>query len=93
MVTKTKQLRVCIWPEYYAISYKNPRTGELEGIDIDLAREMAKELKGVTPYAYAIAPGDQIWLNWINLYVSWVKRDGRLLEFAKKHGREAIVEK
>jgi cyclohexadienyl dehydratase len=234
-VTKSKQLRVCIWPEYYAISYKNPRTGELEGIDIDLAREMAKELKAevqfvetsfatfiadlqtdkcdvamfglgatlsraqavefsqpyletsifgvakksnqkiktwadidkrghvvavqlgsyvetymkgalkqakvlsvqppatreqevaadradilmtdypiarkltsihdwarivappkplaVTPYAYAIAPGDQIWLNWINLYVSWVKRDGRLLEFAKKHGLEAIVEK
>jgi cyclohexadienyl dehydratase len=234
-VTKAKRLRVCIWPEYYAISYKNPATGELEGIDIDLARDMGKELKAevqfvettfatfiadlqadkcdvamfglgatlsraqavefsqpyletsifgvamranqkikgwadidklghvvavqlgsyvetfmkgylkqakvlsvqppatreqevaagradilmtdypiarkltathdwarivappqplaVTPYAYAVAPGDQVWLNWINLFVAWVKRDGRLLGFAKKHGLEAIVEK
>lgn len=234
-VSKSKRLRVCIWPEYYAISYKNPRTGELEGIDIDLAREMGKELKAevhfvettfatfiadlqadkcdvamfglgatlsraqavefsepyletsifgvamksnqkikswadidkpghvvavqlgsyvetfmkgylkhakvlsvqppatreqevaagradilmtdypiarkltathdwarivappqplaVTPYAYAVAPGDQVWLNWINLFVAWVKRDGRLLGFATKHGLEAIVQK
>src|SRR5215207_8133777 len=44
-VVKSQKPRVCIWPEYYAISYKNPRTGQLEGIDIDIAKELAGELK------------------------------------------------
>ena len=38
------ELRVCIWPDYYAISYRNPRNGELAGIDIDLARDFASRL-------------------------------------------------
>lgn len=42
------QLRVCIWPAYFAITYRNPRTGDLEGIDIELAREFAADL-GVKP--------------------------------------------
>jgi len=37
-------VRICIWPDYFAISYRNPRTGELEGIDIDMAREFARHL-------------------------------------------------
>lgn len=37
-------LRVCIWPDYFAISYRNPRSGVLEGIDIDLARALAARL-------------------------------------------------
>ena len=37
-------LRVCIWPDYFAISYRNPRNGELEGIDIDMARAFARRL-------------------------------------------------
>lgn len=233
-VVKSQKLRVCIWPEYYAISYKNPKTGQLEGIDIDIAKELAGELKAqlnfvessfqtfiadlqtdkcdigmfgvgatlpraravefsdpylvtsiygvtkkdnakikswkdmdqdgivvaaqlgsyvdgfmktylkkakvlsvqppatregevasgradilmtdypvakkleatqdwariispteplaVTPYAYVVAPGDQVWLNYINLFVKTIKRDGRLLAAAKKNGLEAIVE-
>lgn len=232
-VTKAQSLRVCIWPEYYAISYKNPKTGQLEGIDIDIAGELAKELGAklnfvessfgtfiadlqtdkcdigmfgvgatlgrakavefskpylvtsiygvttkthktikkwddmdrdgivvavqlgsyvepfmksylkkakvlsvqppatreqevaagradvlmtdypiakkleslhewamilgpttplaVTPYAYVVAPGDQVWLNFINLFVDTIKRDGRLLKHAQKNGLEAIV--
>jgi len=38
------ELKVCIWPGYFAISYKNPRTSKLEGIDIDMAHELAKSL-------------------------------------------------
>ncbi|MBM3732972.1 MAG: amino acid ABC transporter substrate-binding protein [Acidimicrobiia bacterium] len=232
-VTKSKKLRVCIWPEYYAISHKNPTTGKLQGIDIDVAQALGKELgaevqfvetsfgafiadmqadkcdicmfglgatlpraravefsepyivtsiygvtrkdhpkikkwadldqdglvvavalgsyvetfmKGylkkakvlsvqppatregevaarradilmtdypiakkleslhdwalivapteplaVTPYAYAIPQGDQVWLNYINLFVQTLKRDGRLLEYAKKNGLEPVV--
>ena len=38
-------LKVCIWPNYYGISYLNQRTQKLEGIDSDLAQELAKDLK------------------------------------------------
>jgi ABC-type amino acid transport substrate-binding protein len=41
-------LRVCIWPEYYGITFRNPKSGELSGIDETLSREFAKEL-GVRP--------------------------------------------
>ena len=37
-------LRVCIWPDYYGISWRNPRTDELEGIDIDLSAAFAADL-------------------------------------------------
>ena len=37
-------VRVCIWPDYYGISFRNPRTQQLQGIDIDLAAELAKDL-------------------------------------------------
>lgn len=43
-VTKSGTLKVCIWPLYYAISYRNPTSGELEGIDIDLSKELAKDM-------------------------------------------------
>jgi len=43
-ITKSGILRVCQWPQYYAISYRNPSTGQIEGIDADLANELAKEL-------------------------------------------------
>lgn len=37
-------LRVCIWPDYYGITYRHPRDETLSGIDIDLSNELAKEL-------------------------------------------------
>src|ERR1700754_1792820 len=43
-VTKNKKLRVCQYPLYYSISFRNPTTGKIEGIDADLAQELAKEL-------------------------------------------------
>lgn len=43
-VTKAGKLRVCQYPLYYSISFRNPATGEIEGIDADLAKELAKEL-------------------------------------------------
>ncbi len=38
------ELRVCIWPDYYGITYRNQKTHQLSGIDIDIARELGKEL-------------------------------------------------
>ncbi|PLY08538.1 MAG: amino acid ABC transporter substrate-binding protein [Arcobacter sp.] len=44
-IMKENRLKVCIWPGYYGISYLDPRTQELAGIDSDLAKELAKDLK------------------------------------------------
>jgi len=43
-VLNNKELRACIWPEYYSITYRNPKTRELSGIDIAITQELAKEL-------------------------------------------------
>lgn len=45
----------------------------------------------VTPYAYVVPQGDQIWLNYVNLFVATIKRDGRLQKFAEKHNLGPIV--
>lgn len=47
-VLEKHTLRVCVWPEYYSISYVNPRTQKLTGIDVDLAYEFAAYL-GAAP--------------------------------------------
>jgi len=46
-VQAAQSLRVCIWPDYYSITYRNPKTLQLSGIDIELAQELGKDL-GVT---------------------------------------------
>lgn len=38
-------VRVCIWPDYYGITYRHPRTQQLVGIDADLSAEFARDLK------------------------------------------------
>ncbi len=43
-VLNAGELRVCVWPEYYGITYRNPKTGQLSGIDIDIATALGKEL-------------------------------------------------
>ncbi|HEY8876556.1 MAG TPA: ABC transporter substrate-binding protein [Roseateles sp.] len=44
------ELRVCIWPDYYGVSLRNPRTGQLSGIDIDLSAAFAADLKAKPVY-------------------------------------------
>ena len=43
-VKSSGTVRVCIWPDYYGITYRNPRNQQLVGIDIDLSAEFAKSL-------------------------------------------------
>ena len=43
-VQRSQQLRVCIWPSYYGVTFRSPRTQELIGIDIDLSAALAKDL-------------------------------------------------
>jgi len=44
-VKATGQVKVCVWPDYYGISFRNPRTQQLVGLDIDLSGELGKDLK------------------------------------------------
>jgi cyclohexadienyl dehydratase len=43
-VIEAGELRVCIWPEYYGVTYRNPKTRLLSGLDIDIAAELGKDL-------------------------------------------------
>lgn len=43
-VLASKTLRVCIWPAYYGVTYRNPRNQEMVGIDIDLSQALGKDL-------------------------------------------------
>jgi cyclohexadienyl dehydratase len=37
-------VRVCIWPDYYGVTLRHPRTEQLSGIDIDLSAAFASDL-------------------------------------------------
>ena len=43
-VQSSSNLRVCIWPDYYGVTYRNPRNQQLMGIDIDLSADFARDL-------------------------------------------------
>ena len=43
-VRSSGTVRVCIWPDYYGISLRDTRSGQLSGIDIDLSAEFAQSL-------------------------------------------------
>jgi ABC-type amino acid transport substrate-binding protein len=43
-VRSSAKVRVCIWPDYYGISLRDPRNQELAGIDIDLSAQFAHDL-------------------------------------------------
>jgi ABC-type amino acid transport substrate-binding protein len=44
LVRTAGEVRVCIWPEYYGISWRNLKTGTVSGLDADLAQELARDL-------------------------------------------------
>lgn len=43
-VLQAKTVRVCIWPDYFGISHRDPKTRQLSGIDVDMANAMGKSL-------------------------------------------------
>ena len=43
-ITKAKKLPVCIYPLYYAISFRDTKTNTLSGMDIEMAKELGKSL-------------------------------------------------
>ena len=49
-VKASATVKVCIWPDYYGVSLRNPRTQQLSGIDIDLSAELGRDLKAQVLY-------------------------------------------
>jgi len=49
-VKAAQAVRVCIWPDYYGITFRNPRTQQLGGIDIDLSAEFGREMSWKIEY-------------------------------------------
>ncbi len=43
-ISQSRQLRVCIWPDFYGVTFRNPHTRVLTGIDIDLSQALADDL-------------------------------------------------
>lgn len=43
-IQRTKTLKVCVWPEYFGISYRDPKTLKLSGIDVEMAQSLASDL-------------------------------------------------
>ena len=43
-------VRVCIWPDYYGVTFRNPRTQQLAGIDIELSAAFAQDLQAKLEY-------------------------------------------
>ena len=46
----------------------------------------------LTPYAYAVRPGDDPWFARLEQFVGAIKRDGRLLASARSHKLDTIVD-
>jgi ABC-type amino acid transport substrate-binding protein len=55
-VKEAKELRVCIWPDYYSITYRNPKTRLLSGLDIDISGELGRELGVAVRYVESSFP-------------------------------------
>ena len=56
IINKNAEIKVCIWPQYYGISYLDTRTQKLTGIDSDLAIELAKDLNVKLKYVKSSFP-------------------------------------
>ncbi|MES1162739.1 MAG: transporter substrate-binding domain-containing protein, partial [Rhizobacter sp.] len=55
-VNATSSVRVCIWPDYYGVTLRSPRTQQLVGIDIDLSAEFGKDLAAKVVYVDSSFP-------------------------------------
>jgi ABC-type amino acid transport substrate-binding protein len=55
-VQSSGTLKVCIWPDYYGVTWRNPRTQQLVGIDIDLSAALAQDLKVKLQYVESSFP-------------------------------------
>ncbi|WP_440110674.1 ABC transporter substrate-binding protein [Acidovorax sp. BL-A-41-H1] len=56
-VQATSTVKVCIWPDYYGVTYRHPRTQALAGIDIELSAALGQDIKARVEYVESSFPG------------------------------------
>ena len=49
-VKASATVRVCIWPDYYGITFRDARNQQLSGIDIELSAQFAQDLQARLEY-------------------------------------------
>ena len=82
-IQRGSELRVCVWPDYYGISYRNPKTRQFTGLDIDLSAEFARELGArlhhvdssftslsAVAYAVLVIAGGAAGRNWLDVVIA-----------------------
>jgi len=52
-IRATGIVKLCLWPGYHGMSFRDPRTGKLNGVDIDLAIELETRLGAKVVYVEA----------------------------------------
>ena len=82
-VQAAKNVRVCIWPDYYGITYRNPKTQQLSGIDIDMANELGKDLGTIETGKYA----DIVAVNGDPLADIRILQDKKAIHMVMKEGK------
>ncbi len=55
-ILESGNLRVCIWPDSYGISFRPPKTNQLTGVDVDMARQLAHDLGSAARSVLYTAP-------------------------------------
>ncbi len=55
-IQASSTLKVCIWPDYYGVTWRNPRTQQLVGVDIDLSAALAQDMKVALQYVESSFP-------------------------------------
>ena len=55
-VRAAQSLKVCIWPDYYGVTFRDPRTQALSGIDVDLSGDFGHDLAAKVVYVDSSFP-------------------------------------
>lgn len=55
-VLRDALVRVCIWPQYYGVTFRHPHSDALTGIDIDLSMALGRDLKVRVEYVDSSFP-------------------------------------
>lgn len=94
-IKAAQTLRVCIWPDYYSITFRNPRTQTLEGIDIDMAYALANYLEAEVKFidsSFALLAENLLQDNCdIAMHGIGVREDrAEYMDFSQPHLRSGI---
>jgi polar amino acid transport system substrate-binding protein len=80
-----ERLRVGVDTSTNLFSSVDPLTGEFEGFDVDIAREMARAVFGDEPYGIGLPPGHPEYVRFVNAALDQVRSSGRWIDIYDDH--------